>query len=82
MITKCQFWAVKLAKSANYACSAFFGKYVKNYSRNDKLCQQLCLQSLSNPKDNEPYLHAMRKILLCPKTNTNLGVTQWASWLL
>ena len=66
----------------NYACSAFFEKYMKNYSRNDELCQKLCLHSLSKPKDDEPYLNAIRKILLCPLTSTNLGVTQWALWLL
>ena len=52
--TKRQFWAAKLAKSANYACSAFFGKYMKNYSRNDELCQKLCLHSLSKPIDDDP----------------------------
>ena len=55
---------------------------MKNYSRNDELYQELCLHSLSKPKDDDPYLNAIRKILLCPLTSTNLGVTQWALWLL
>ena len=29
---------------------------MKNYSRNDELCQKLCLHSLSKPKDDEPCI--------------------------
>ena len=42
VINRWQFCAAKLAKSANYANSAFFRKKYENYARDGKLCQTLC----------------------------------------
>ena len=39
MINKWQFCAAKLAKSANYASSAFFREIHENYASNYELCQ-------------------------------------------
>ena len=45
MINKWQFCAAKLAESANYASSTFFGKYIKMLVMT--IMQKLCQHNLS-----------------------------------